>query len=194
MTLPNTIPLPLGWVRLAPPGTDPVVWTEAYLDGHELEPAARRRLRHGILAVLDLAAGMRPGERHNFAFIDEPSTGLVRALLSAQLMHVTPEAYDNYRARLEETGRAGRVDVINRTVEERAVPSGRVIVLHDFTLAGVDQVVPDPALERTILGLFVDGTDALLELALYTQDLALFDDMAGYATELAASFVTGVPA
>jgi len=48
------------------------------------------------------------------------------------------------------------------------------------------EAVPDPALERAILGLFVADRDVMIEFALYAQDLAVFEDMVDYLVKIVA--------
>ena len=185
---PGVLPLPEGWIPLAPQDADPGEWVEGYLDQLEVQPTpiARAQLRYGLLSLMEMASGMRPGKRYNYAFVEDPTAGLVRALLTVQMLRVTPDAFENYRTRLAETDLGGDIEVINRTVQDVHLVAGRGLVMHDFTLTAQVEAVPDPALERAILGLFVADRDVMIEFALYAQDLAVFEDMVDYLVKIVA--------
>lgn len=183
---PGTLPLPEEWVALAPHGSDPAAWAEEHLDGlgDALTAVERAELRFSLLTVMAFASGLRAGTRYNFGLIEEKAPTAVRALLSVQMLHVAPGAIDNYRDRLTELPDPEVTEVINRTVEDVTFHAGPAVILHDFTMSPTVEVVPDPALERCILGLFVDGSDAMIEFALYAQDLAVFENMVDYLGQI----------
>ena len=187
---PSALPLPEGWIALAPPGDDPAVWVEEYLDGLRDQPSApvRAELRYGLLTMMEMTEGMRPGKRYNFAFLDFPAEGIVRSLLSVQMLRVTPDAIDNYRVLLENADRRDEIQVINRRVFDLELAAGTAVVLHDFTLSAEIEAVAEPALERAIAGLFVTGTDTMIEFALYAQDLTVFDDIVQYLVDIIGNF------
>jgi len=191
----DAILLPPGWIALAPEGADPSAWVEAYLDGLTTQPTAiaRAQLRYGLLSLIDMAAGMRPGKRYSFAFVEDPTVGLVRALLSLQMLRVTGDAFENYRARLETSTDSETVEVINRTVQRVELAAGSAWLMHDFTLSALPEAIPDPALERAVLGLFVRDADVMIEFSMYAQDLAVFDNMPQYLVDIVAALdISGV--
>jgi len=181
--------LPVGWVPLPRTGSNQEGWADAYVAELGLEEAAAFSLHFGLLAVMNTAAAMRPGERQSYAFIEDPTTGMVRALLSVQVWGLPAAQRQVYRERIEAENTAEGIEVINQTFEERILAAGPAIVMHDFTVAVSEGEQPVPALERGVVALFVEGTDAMIELSMYTQDLLLFDDMTAYLVELAEGFV-----
>jgi len=191
MSAPRTLPagafaLPAGWQLLPPVDSDSSEWVETYLDELPVQPIAlvRAQLRYGLMTVIDFSHRL-PGEgRYNFALVAEPLEGVVHAVLSVQKIRVTGEAYDNLLYRLQNPPPAEGVEVINRTVEEYRVAAGRAIVMHDFMLPVGFESVPGPATERTILSLFMDDSDAMIDFAMYAQDLAAFEDMPAYLVEI----------
>lgn len=184
------IDLPVGWVPLPPTGTDQAAWVDEYVTALELEEATANSLRFGLLAVMETAASLRAGERQSYAFIDDPTSGMVRALLSVQAWSIAADQRDRYRQHLESGNADERIEVINQTFEERELALGPALVMHDFAVATADGEQPIPALERGVVALFVEDSEAMIEFSLYTQDLLLFDDMTAYLAELADSLVT----
>jgi hypothetical protein len=192
---PGTLPLPVGWVPLAPHGADPSDWVEGYLNSLREQPTAivRAQLRYSLLTVMELAATMRPGKRYNFALLEDPELGAVRALLSVQMLRTPASQMENYRARLEEADQNDSIQVLNREVFDVQFDAGHGIAMHDFTVSAEIEAVPDPALERTIIGLFVTGEDVLIEFSLYAQDLSVFDNMSQYLVDIIATLdISGV--
>jgi len=189
-TLPSgAFALPEGWQLLPARDVEPSEWVEAYLDELVVQPSAliRAQLRYALMTVIDLTLRMPEGARHNFALIGEPLDGVVHSVLSMQKLHVTNDAYANLLHRTQNPLPADGLEALNRTVEEITLPAGRAIVMHDFVVTTEFESIPEPATERTTLALFIDGTDTMLDFAMYAQDLAAFDDMPAYLIEIVAA-------
>jgi hypothetical protein len=175
------------WKRLPTASGDHERQIDAVIAELGVDGSAAARLNYGLHAVAHVAGNLSAGERHSFALIREPSTGVVDALLSTRVSRVEDGALDGYRARVGEN-RPGEqhVSSVNRTVEERRLPQGLAVIVHDITLREDGDGLVDPALERVILALFVSSADVLIEFYLATQNLALFDDAVDYLVELVA--------
>lgn len=174
------------WRALPATDEDAAAAIDTMVEGFAVDPQAAERLRHGLTAVTTLARSLAPGERRSYALVRDPGNGAVEALLSTRVSRVSTTAVDDYRARIAEGRRQDDIDIVNRTVEERDLPQGHALVVHDITLREDGEGLIEPALERTILALFVHDSDVLIEFYLATQDLALFDDMVGYLVDLVA--------
>lgn len=188
------LPLSGAWFRLPDQGDD----VEAHVDGllgefGPLEEEATRQLRAGLHIVARLAHSLAPGARTSHALVLQPDSGRVQALLSIRLSRVTPDAYENYLGVARGFSGDDDVEVIKRRVEEVALPDGRGILSHDFTLAVQREGVADPALERCFLAYFPTGFDTAIEFTLLTQNLALFEDAPSYLMAVAAGERPVVP-
>lgn len=189
---PGALALPEGWIPLAPPEADPGEWVEAYLDGLREQPSAivRAQLRYTLLTMMEFTTTMRPGKRYSFALVEDPAQGAVRGLLTMQMMRTPKSQIDNYRDRLRESNQDEATEVLNREVFDIEFPAGHGVVLHDYTVAAEIEALPDPALERTIIGLFLTGPDVLIEFAMYAQDLLAFDNMPQYLVDIVSALDT----
>ena len=188
-----TIMVDTNWWMLPLRDDDQDASIERTIEAAQVDEEAARGLRYGLKAVNGIARSLPAGERHNYALVRTPESGLVEALLSTRVSRVGPTAYDDYLDVVQNTPAAPDVEVLNRRIIEVTMPRGRGILVHDLTLALGQDGVPDPALERAFLALFVADTAALIEFTLITQDLALFEDIESYLMEFAAGDNPAVP-
>lgn len=187
--LPGSVfTLPRGWQLLPVAEVDASEWVESYLDALPQQPTAliRAHLRFSLMTAIDMLHRLPGTARRNFALIPQPLDGVVRSLLSMQKVQVTGNTYDSLLDRMQNPPAADGLEAINRTVDEIMLPAGRAIVMHDFVVSTDFESVPEPATERATLSLFLDGTDTMLEFAMYAQDLAAFESMTAYLIDLVA--------
>lgn len=184
----------VAWRALPTPEEDADLAIEKLITSLEVDEAAERGLRTGLGSVNVLAHRLTTGNRRSYALVRNPASGIVDALLSTKLSQVEPDAYDQYFAAIRATDVADGFEIINRTLIETRLPAGRAIVLHDFTATDDSGGMPEPALERAILALFVDGSAALIEFYLAAQNLALFADMEEFLITLASGERARTPA
>jgi hypothetical protein len=187
---PGTLDLPEEWIEIAPSGEDRSSWIDATVAELGFESAAELRFRHGVTMAAGVADSLRPENRHNFIMLDTAKAGIVRGLLSVQMLRVGPTAWDDYNQFHSTASALTDVEFINRRVEERALHAGRALVIHEFSLRDQDGAdAAYPAMERAIVGLFVRDSEAFVELTIITQDLALFPDMLEYLVDIANTYV-----
>lgn len=188
---PNVLVLEPAWKLLPEPGGDPTGAIEAIVAEFDLREQVASALQVALLRANEYALGLAPGSRRSFALVSDPQTARVDAVLSARLSRVAPDAYEEYLRGAESSADANpEVEVINRTLVELVLPAGRAIATHDFTLNRNEDGVPQPALERALIALFVTGSPALIEFSVAAQDLAVFDDMADYLLGVVSKFRT----
>lgn len=159
------------------------------------DPDARERLVYALAAVAAVAQAPRRHGRQHWAYVPDPSTGRVEALLSLGDMPGGRGDYENYLALasvdldVAETPQPGTAaELINRTVAERRIAVGRVVSIHDFVIQPTAGGVPDPAVERAIVALFPDRASRAVECSIVTQNLAQFEDVTGYLVDIVATF------
>jgi len=187
---PGTIDLPEEWNEIAPGGMDRAAWIDSVVATLALTADAAASFRHGVTIAAGVADSLRPENRHSFVMLDTVNAGIVRGLLSIQMLRVGPSAFDDYRAFHDTASQLSTVEFINRRVEERQLNAGRALVIHEFTLTQSGEPdAPFPAMERAVVGLFVRDSEAFVELTIITQDLALFGDMLEYLVDIANTYV-----
>jgi hypothetical protein len=185
-----SITVPGGWYQL--PAPDDAVdehWAET-VAGLGVDDEVGQRLLFGLRNVTAVARAKAGSQRAGWALIAEPTRGRVDALMTLNVMPQRNGDFDRYLefATAEQEPDAP-IEVINRTVSRAELAAGPAVVVHDFTLVRNEGGVAEPALERATIGVFpVDGALAF-ELAIVTQDLAVFEDVAALATEIAAEMI-----
>ena len=179
------------WKPLPAAGTDAESAVETIVAGFALTDSLAAALTLAISRASDYANALAPGERRSFALIGDPLLARVDAVLSVRLSRVASDAYEQYLALAQGATEANpAVEVIDRTLLEVDLPAGRAIASHDFTLNRHEDGVPQPALERALVALFIGDAPALIEFSLAAQDLTVFEDMTGYLLGVVSKFRT----
>lgn len=145
-----------------------------------------QRLRGALETAINIVRDLPDGSRSSHALVLQPESGQVDALLSMRVSRVTSNAYENYLVAARSFSGSETIDVLNRTVGETVIPTGRAILSQDFTLPITAEGIPDPAMERAFLALFPEGGETAIEFTLMTQNLALFADASAYLMSLAS--------
>lgn len=185
---PGTLDIPLEWLLIAPNGMDRAEWADSIARELGLDSSEDSEFRRGLGIITEIADSLRPENRHTFVMLHGANKGTIRAMLSIQMLRVGPGAWDDYSAFHDTASQLAEVEFINRRVEERALTAGRALVIHEFTLRRGEGDSQYPAMERAVIGLFVNDSEAFVELTLITQDLALFGDMLEYLVDLASTY------
>lgn len=171
--------IPERWAELPAPGDD----LDAALDvitaasGATGDPALR--LRQGLAGIT--AYAWSRDNRRNWGFINEPESGRVNALMSLSFRSTVTGDREDYLATAQAIPEIiNGVEVINHVVEERAVPAGKAVIIHDFTLDLPDDEGARHSMERAVIGFFPTNWDVLMEFSIVTHEMNLFPDIAGY--------------
>jgi hypothetical protein len=182
-----TITIPGGWYQLPAPDEPVDEHWAVTVAGLGVDDEVGERLLFGLRNVTAVARAKVGSQRAGWALIAEPTTGRVDALMTLNLLPRSEGDFDRYLefATAEQDADAP-IEVINRTVTRAELAAGPAIVVHDFTLVRNQGGVAEPALERATVGVFPTNGAVALELAIITQDLAVFEDVAALATEIAA--------
>src|SRR5690606_26063468 len=115
---------------------------------------------------------LAPGERRSFALVRDPRGGRVDALLSTRYSALAEDIYDEYLALARSQRSTERVELMNPEIEERTLPGGRAIAVHDYVVFR-DGGVQQAARERVTVAYFPSADPTLIELHIATPDLAL---------------------
>jgi len=187
--------IPAGWIRL-PQDASSTHDAVAAIAGSITEAGETRdQLVRALTAVTAIALAPARHGRPHWAYVPDPSTGRVEAILSIGDIPGAPTDYDRYLA-------LARVDLdqpeapvvgypaelINRTIDERLVAVGRLIAIHDFVIQPTAGGVSDPAVERAIVALFPGRAARGVECSIVTQNLAQFDDVTSYLVDIVSTF------
>ena len=182
-----SLTIPGGWYELpAPDAPVDEHWTNVVAD-LEVDDDTAGRLVFALRNVTAVARAKSGSIRAGWALITEPTRGRVDALMTLNLLARTDDDFDRYTAfATAEQDPDAPIEVINRTVTRAELATGPAVVVHDFTLVRNEGGVAEPALERATVGVFPTVGAVAFELAIITQDLAAFEDVAALATEIAA--------
>lgn len=175
------------WHELAASDVEAEAHNAAIIESFDLDDEnARRNLEAGLRAVTRIAFGLPQGVRTSHALVLHPASGRVEALLSARLSRVTPEGFDNYLVAARALQSDESTEVIRRAVDEVTIPAARAVLSSDFTLPLQREGVVAPAMERAFLAVFPEGYETVVEFALFTQNLALFENAGDFLVGLAS--------
>lgn len=182
-----SLTIPSDWYQLPTPDVPVAEYWAPTVAQLEVDEETASRLVFGLSNVTAVARAKSGGVRAGWALIAEPTRGRVDALMTLNLLARSEGDFDRYLAfATADQDADAPIEVINRTVTRAEFATGPAVVVHDFTLVRNEGGVPEPALERATVGVFPTVGAVAFELAIITQDLAVFEDVAALATEIAS--------
>lgn len=179
------VTMPPGWFELPAEHSDEALDLIVAEIG-TASPEAVEQLRLELAQVADIARGLTSGSRRSYALVLWPETGRVESLLSIRVVRTVPEGYENYLARAHSFTSDEHMEIVNRTVEQVALPYGPGVLSRDFSLPTDREGVPGQAMERTFLAVFPTGGVNAIEFTMLTHNLTLFEAAGEYLMTLAA--------
>ncbi|WP_411700776.1 hypothetical protein [Conyzicola sp.] len=201
MTAPGTLLLtfefevPAGWHKLPVDATSTAAAVAEIAERLTDPGETRDQLARALAAVSAQAQAARRHGRPHWAYVPDPATGRVEALLSVGDIPGDAGSYGRYLelARVDldtpESPVAGNpAELINRTTTESRLALGKVVSIHDFVIQPTAGGIGDPAVERAIVALFPDRAARAVECSIVTQNMAQFENVTQYLVDIVSTF------
>lgn len=187
--------VPAGWHKLPSEAEATADGVAAIVEGLTEPGDSRDQLARALSAVSAHAQAPQRHGRPHWAFIPDPSTSRVEALLSVGDIPGDAEAYERYLALAQvdldvadDSAPGNPAELINRTTSESRLALGKAVAIHDFVIQPSNGGVGDPAVERAIVALFPDRAARAIECSIVTQNMAQFEDITKELVDIVATF------
>ena len=182
------------WWPLGTGALKPEVIADALVEAlaPHVEGPAATALRANLTGFAEWSQLLASGQRRSFALVRSPELGRVDALMSFRYSNTAGSDYDLYLDIARNQRSTESAELVNQRVLEYAVPTGRIIAVHDVLVIR-DGAMQLPARERCTVALFLSGQPMLVELHIATMDLLLFADIVDYAVAIVSGADPPIP-